>query len=58
MRLDNVYLWYLGDSEPRYVGALHLVAAGKQLQCGLNGCNHWHQHGFIIATKSGDERRR
>ena len=29
MRLDALYLWYLGDPTPRYVGALKLVAAGK-----------------------------
>ena len=29
MRLDDLYLWYLGDPAPRYVGALQLVAAGK-----------------------------
>jgi hypothetical protein len=30
MRLDELYLWYLADpSQPLYVGALHLVSAGK-----------------------------
>lgn len=30
MRLDELFLWYLGDpATPRYVGALRLVAAGK-----------------------------
>ena len=29
MRLDDLFLWYLGDAIPRHVGALKLVAAGK-----------------------------
>jgi serine/threonine-protein kinase HipA len=30
MRLDDLYLWYLGNpAAPRYVGALKLIAAGK-----------------------------
>ena len=29
MRLDDLYLWYLGDPTPRFVGTLKLVAAGK-----------------------------
>ncbi len=30
MRLDDLYLWYLGDpASPRYVGALKLVSAAK-----------------------------
>ena len=30
MRLDELYLWYLADpAQPRYVGALNLVSAGK-----------------------------
>lgn len=27
----------------------------QKLQCGLNGCNSWHWHGFVIATQSGKE---
>jgi hypothetical protein len=27
MRLDDLYLWYLADPEPRYVGALNLNPA-------------------------------
>ena len=27
----------------------------QKLQCGLNGCNSWHWHGFVIATKFGKE---
>lgn len=27
----------------------------QKLQCGLNGCNNWHWHGFVIATQSGKE---
>lgn len=27
----------------------------RQLQCGLNGCNHWHQNGYVIRTKDGCE---
>ena len=29
MRLDDLFLWYLGDAISRHVGALKLVAAGK-----------------------------
>ncbi|NHV25855.1 hypothetical protein [Burkholderia sp. D-99] len=56
------------EVRPNYVAALRCVhddldyivgkygfSKDKQLQCGLNGCNHWHQHGFIVATKSGLE---
>lgn len=43
------------QGELDYIVGKYGFSKDKQLQCGLNGCNHWHQHGFIIATKSGDE---
>jgi hypothetical protein len=56
------------EARPNYVAALrcasgdldHIVgkygfSSQKKLQCGLNGCNKWHWHGFVIATKSGPE---
>lgn len=38
-----------------YIAGKYGFSADKKLQCGLNGCNSWHQHGFVIATKSGTE---
>ena len=48
MRLDDLYLWYLGDpAMPRYVGALKLVSAGKgvSLHYGLE----WLENGFALS---------
>jgi serine/threonine-protein kinase HipA len=47
MRLDDLYLWYLGDSMPRYVGALKLVAAGKGVS--LHYSADWLAHGFSLS---------
>jgi serine/threonine-protein kinase HipA len=47
MRLDNLYLWYLGDPTPRYVGALKLVAAGKGVS--LHYAGDWLAHGFALS---------
>ena len=38
-----------------YIVGKYGFSTDKKLQCGLNGCNAWHQHGFVIATKSGIE---
>nr|WP_217345082.1 hypothetical protein [Noviherbaspirillum sp. L7-7A]MBV0879301.1 hypothetical protein [Noviherbaspirillum sp. L7-7A] len=38
----------------RIVGKYELSEKEK-LQCGLNGCNNWHWHGFVIRTKDGQE---
>lgn len=38
-----------------YIVGKYGFSEKQQLQCGLNGCNHWHWHGFVIATKSGKE---
>lgn len=55
-------------ARPKYLPALHCsrddldrivgkysFSEKKQLQCGLNGCNTWHQHGYVIRTKDGWE---
>ncbi|MBT9492389.1 MAG: type II toxin-antitoxin system HipA family toxin [Paucibacter sp.] len=47
MRLDDLYLWYLGDPAPRYVGALKLVAAGKGVS--LRYAPNWLAHGFALS---------
>ena len=47
MRLDDLYLWYLGDATPRYVGALKLVAAGKGVS--LRYAEDWLAHGFALS---------
>ena len=47
MRLDDLYLWYLGDPTPRYVGALKLVAAGKGVS--LRYAGDWLANGFALS---------
>ncbi|WP_301101353.1 type II toxin-antitoxin system HipA family toxin [Propionivibrio sp.] len=48
MRLDDLYLWYLGDpGTPRYVGALRLVAAGKGVS--LHYGKQWLDNGFALS---------
>jgi serine/threonine-protein kinase HipA len=48
MRLDDLYLWYLGDPHtPRYVGALKLVAAGKGVS--LQYSSEWLSGGFPLS---------
>ncbi|MES2092047.1 MAG: HipA domain-containing protein [Pseudomonadota bacterium] len=48
MRLDDLYLWYLGDpATPRYVGALKLVAAGKGVS--LHYGTEWLASGFALS---------
>ena len=48
MRLDDLYLWYLGDpGTPRYVGALKLVAAGKGVS--LRYGREWLDKGFALS---------
>lgn len=47
MRLDDLYLWYLGDPTPRYVGALKLVAAGKGVS--LHYAGDWLANGFALS---------
>lgn len=47
MRLDDLYLWYLGDPTPRYVGALKLVAAGKGVS--LRYAGEWLANGFALS---------
>ena len=48
MRLDDLYLWYLGDpATPRYVGALKLVSAGKGVS--LHYGKAWLDGGFALS---------
>ena len=47
MRLDDLYLWYLGELTPRYVGALKLVAAGKGVS--LRYARDWLAQGFALS---------
>lgn len=48
MRLDNLYLWYLGDpAEPRYVAELRLIAAGKGVS--LHYGDAWRENGFALS---------
>ncbi len=48
MRLDDLYLWYVGDPErPRYVGDLKLVSAGKGVS--LKYAPEWLESGFPLS---------
>ena len=47
MRLDDLYLWFLGDGDPRYVGALKLVAGGKGVS--LHYGAQWLASGFALS---------
>ena len=48
MRLDNLYLWFLGDPErPKYVGELALIATGKGVS--LRYAEDWLAHGFPLS---------
>ena len=48
MRLDDLYLWYLGNpATPRYVGALKLVSAGKGVS--LHYGEEWLANGFALS---------
>jgi len=48
MRLDDLYLWYLGDpATPRHVGALKLVSAGKGVS--LRYGREWLTSGFALS---------
>lgn len=48
MRLDDLYLWYLEDpANPRYVGALKLVSAGKGVS--LQYGKEWLTNGFALS---------
>ncbi len=48
MRLDDLYLWYLGDpAAPRYIGALKRVAAGKGVS--LHYGAPWLASGFALS---------
>ena len=48
MRLDELYLWHLGNPDaPRYVGALKLVAAGKSVS--LHYGRAWLDSGFALS---------
>lgn len=48
MRLDDLYLWYLGDpASARYVGALKLVSAGKGVS--LHYGEEWLANGFALS---------
>ncbi|MCI2810671.1 HipA N-terminal domain-containing protein [Eoetvoesiella caeni] len=47
MRFDDLFLWYLGNDEPRYVGVLKLVAAGKGVS--LHYDAGWLASGFALS---------
>jgi serine/threonine-protein kinase HipA len=48
MRLDDLYLWFLGDpTTPRYVGALKLVSSGKGVS--LHYSEAWITSGFALS---------
>jgi serine/threonine-protein kinase HipA len=48
VRLDDLYLWHLGDSAtPRYVGELKLVSAGKGVS--LHYGKEWMDNGFALS---------
>ena len=47
MRCDNLFLWYLGEDVPRYVGALKPVASGKGVS--LHYGTEWLSTGFALS---------
>ena len=47
MRLDDLYLWYLGTPTPCYVGSLKLVASGKGVS--LRYGADWLENGFALS---------
>lgn len=47
MRCDHLFLWYLGEATPRYVGVLNLVAAGKGVS--LRYGDEWLNNGFALS---------
>lgn len=47
MRFDELFLWHLGDDEPRYVGVLNLVAAGKGVSLRYDA--RWLASGFALS---------
>jgi len=48
MRLDDLYVWYLGDpATPRWVGTLRLVSAGKGVS--LHYGPDWLANGFALS---------
>jgi serine/threonine-protein kinase HipA len=48
VRLDELFLWYLGDpARPRFVAELHLVAAGKGVS--LRYGPRWLESGFALS---------
>jgi serine/threonine-protein kinase HipA len=48
MRLDDLFLWFLGDpTAPRYVGALKLISAGKGVS--LRYSQAWLADGFALS---------
>jgi len=47
MRCDSLFLWYLGEGSPRYVGSLSLVASGKGVS--LRYGPEWLSHGFPLS---------
>lgn len=48
MRLDDLYLWFLGEpTTPRYIGALKLVSAGKGVS--LHYSEDWLANGFALS---------
>jgi serine/threonine-protein kinase HipA len=48
VRFDELFLWHLGDpAQPRYVGALRLVAAGKGVS--LHYGREWLNSGFALS---------
>ncbi len=47
MRCDKLFLWYLGEDAPRYVGALNLVASGKGVS--LRYGSEWLSKGFPLS---------
>lgn len=47
MRCDNLFLWYLGEDAPRYVGALKPVASGKGVS--LHYGTEWLSTGFALS---------
>lgn len=47
MRCDNLFLWYLGEDVPRYVGELKPVASGKGVS--LHYGTEWLSNGFALS---------
>jgi hypothetical protein len=54
-RIDYLEKLVCDEADLKRIVGKYGFSEKQKLQCGLNGCNSWHWHGFVIATNSGKE---